>query len=148
MLLGEWIIRIWEMKIDQTVGNQVMFGITIIILGLIIPWFFNTIKQSIIKLFKKLFAKWDEIPHIKQRKIVRKKRKTGKFSVADFKYLLEALDNGTLVNKKAIKLIEDEKKNWLIKSEVIKQQARNLDYNLSTNKDFRPSVVEKEKDEL
>ena len=63
MLLGEWIIRIWEMKIDQTVGNQVMFGITIIILGLIIPWFFNTIKQSIIKLFKKLFAKWDEIPH-------------------------------------------------------------------------------------
>ena len=105
----------------------------------------NSGKQSIIKFFKTLYLKWNEIPLIKQRKIARKKRKTGKFSVADIKYLWEASDNGTLVDKKAIKIFEEEKKNWFSVSEEIKRQANNLDYNLSSNKDFRPSVFE-EKD--
>lgn len=139
----EWVIGIWNMKIDQTVGNQVMIGILIIILGLLIPWFFKTTKQSIIKFFKTLSLKWNEISLIKQRKIVRKKMKTGTFSVADFQYLWKASDNGTLVDKKAIKIFEEEKKNWFSKAEEIKRQAKDLDYNLSSNKDFRPSVFDK-----
>ena len=144
----EWVKGIWNMKIDQTVGNQVMIGILIIILGLIIPWFFKTTKQSIIKFFKTLYLKWNEIPLIKQRKIARKKRKTGKFTVADFKYLLEASNKGILVDKGAIKIFEEEKKNWFIKSEAIQQKAKDLDQNFSTTKDFRPSIFEKEKGRL
>lgn len=148
MLLGEWLKGIWNMKINQTVGSQVMFGILIIILGLIIPWIFKTTKQSIIRLFKTLAFKWNEVPLIKQRKIARKKRKTGEFSVADFKYLLEASNKGLLVDKGAIKIFEEEKKNWFIKSEAIQQLAKDLDQKFSINKDFRPSIFEKEKGDL